>query len=121
ERLSSSISCRVRRVRPPKTLSRRRANSGVAQHKEPGAIVARLFCVHLAARFRPLHRFLRDGERPVMNSWHAISLVLALESLAATAGVCGAQTAARLGLDAGATAPVSAYGSDKNVGYHIGL
>src|SRR5437762_13945784 len=32
-----------------------------------------------------------------------------------------AQTAARLGLDAGATAPVSAYGSDKNVGYHIGL
>jgi len=56
-----------------------------------------------------------------MNSWHAISLVIALESLAATAGVCGAQTAARLGLDAGATAPVSAYGSDKNVGYHIGL
>ena len=56
-----------------------------------------------------------------MNSWHAISLVVALESLAATAGVCGAQTAARLGLDAGATAPVSTYGSDKNVGYHIGL
>src|SRR5438874_1117607 len=37
-----------------------------------------------------------------MNSWHAISLVVALESLAATAAVCGAQTAARLGLDAGA-------------------
>ena len=32
-----------------------------------------------------------------------------------------AQTPARLGLAVGATAPVSAYGNDKNVGYHVGL
>jgi opacity protein-like surface antigen len=32
-----------------------------------------------------------------------------------------AQTPARFGLAAGATAPVSAYGNDKNVGYHIGI
>jgi opacity protein-like surface antigen len=32
-----------------------------------------------------------------------------------------AQTPARFGIAAGATAPVRSYGSDKNVGYHIGL
>jgi opacity protein-like surface antigen len=32
-----------------------------------------------------------------------------------------AQTPARFGLEAGATEPVSTYGSDKNVGYHIGI
>lgn len=33
----------------------------------------------------------------------------------------GAQSLARLGMAAGVTAPVSGYGSDKNLGYHIGL
>ena len=56
-----------------------------------------------------------------MNPWRALSFAVVLECLAATGYACGAQTPARLGLDAGATAPVSGYGNDKNVGYHIGL
>lgn len=32
-----------------------------------------------------------------------------------------AQSPARFGLEAGVTAPVSGYGSDKNLGYHLGL
>lgn len=56
-----------------------------------------------------------------MNSRRAFSFTLALATLAAIGCVCGAQTPASLGLAAGATAPVSGYGSDKNVGYHVGL
>jgi len=56
-----------------------------------------------------------------MKAVRAVSCAAALELFAAIAVTCGARTAARLGLGAGATAPVSGYGSDKNVGYHIGL
>lgn len=57
-----------------------------------------------------------------MNTvWHTRSLAIAL-GLAAFASVrSAAQSAARFGLDAGVTAPVGGYGSDKNLGYHLGL
>ena len=48
-------------------------------------------------------------------------LTLAVIGVAAATTLARAQTPARFGIAAGATAPVSAYGSDKNVGYHIGL
>lgn len=49
----------------------------------------------------------------------ALAIALGLAAFAGTPG--GAQSPARIGLDAGVTAPVSGYGSDKNLGYHIGL
>ena len=52
---------------------------------------------------------------------HTRSLAIAI-GLAAFASVRStAQSPARFGLDAGVTAPVSGYGSDKNLGYHLGL
>jgi hypothetical protein len=39
----------------------------------------------------------------------------------AVASKAAAQSPARFGMQAGATVPVSGYGDDKNVGYHIGL
>ena len=47
----------------------------------------------------------------------AIAVVVLFSAVARTS----AQSTARLGLLAGATVPVSDYGSDKSVGYHIGL
>ena len=52
---------------------------------------------------------------------HTRSFAIAL-GLAAFASVrSAAQSPARLGLDAGVTAPVSGYSSGKNLGYHLGL
>ena len=47
------------------------------------------------------------------------AITLALAAMGSARGV--AQSPARLGLDAGVTAPVSGYGSDKSLGYHLGL
>jgi len=57
----------------------------------------------------------------VNTSSHSTPMTtLAFILMAASIGV-QAQTPARFGIAAGATAPVSSYGNDKNVGYHIGL
>jgi hypothetical protein len=49
------------------------------------------------------------------------TIVIALLGLGVAKAKAAGQSAARLGLAAGVTAPTSGYGSDKNVGYHIGL
>jgi hypothetical protein len=48
-------------------------------------------------------------------------LVLAIAISAPMASNAGAQSRASLGLAAGATVPMSSYGNDKDVGYHLGL
>jgi opacity protein-like surface antigen len=48
------------------------------------------------------------------------SLAIAIAVLVANRGA-SAQSPASLGIAAGASVPVGGYGSDKNVGYHIGL
>ena len=55
------------------------------------------------------------------TAWHTRSLAIALglSTFASTRSV--AQSPARFGLDAAVTAPVSGYGSDKDLGYHLGL
>lgn len=55
------------------------------------------------------------------TAWHARSLAIALGLTAFVSTRGAAQSPARFGLDAGVTAPVSGYGSDKNLGYHLGL
>ena len=55
------------------------------------------------------------------TAWHARSLAIALGLIAFVSMRGTAQSPARFGLDAGVTAPVSGYGSDKNLGYHLGL
>lgn len=55
------------------------------------------------------------------TAWHTRSLAIALGLTAFATTRSAAQSPARLGLDAGVTAPVSGYGSDKNLGYHLGL
>jgi hypothetical protein len=47
--------------------------------------------------------------------------VIALLALGVSSARVAAQSAARLGIGAGVTAPTSGYGNDKNIGYHIGL
>lgn len=49
------------------------------------------------------------------------ALAIALAILGVVSSPARAQTPAKLGLAVGATAPVSGYGNDKNVGYHVGL
>ena len=57
-----------------------------------------------------------------MNTgWHTRAFVVAFGLASFVGARSGAQSPARLGLDAGVTAPVSGYGSNKNLGYHIGL
>ena len=55
------------------------------------------------------------------NASRLLKFAIPLQLLAALAAVCGAQTTGRFGLDAGATVPLSGYGSNKDVGYHIGI
>jgi hypothetical protein len=57
----------------------------------------------------------------VITSRNARSLTIALVLLCVLTGHAAAQSPTRFGLAAGATAPVSGYGSDKNIGYHIEL
>jgi hypothetical protein len=57
----------------------------------------------------------------VKTTRHTRSLAIALGLAALASARSAAQSPARFGLDAGVTAPVSGYGSDKNLGYHIGL
>jgi hypothetical protein len=57
----------------------------------------------------------------VNTARHTRSLATALGLAAFSSVRSAAQSPARLGLDAGVTAPVSGYGSDKNLGYHLGL
>lgn len=52
---------------------------------------------------------------------HTRSLAIALGLAAFASTSSAAQSPARPGLDAGVTVPVSGYGNDKNLGYHIGL
>ncbi len=52
---------------------------------------------------------------------HTRSLAIVLGLVAFANVPSAAQSPARIGLDAGVTAPVSGYGSDKNLGYHLGL
>ena len=52
---------------------------------------------------------------------HLRSLVIALGLAGFPIARGVAQSPARLGLEAGVTTPVSGYGSDKNLGYHLGL
>ena len=55
------------------------------------------------------------------TAWHTRSLAIAFGVAAIASARGGAQSPARLGLDAGVTAPVGGYGSGKNLGYHLGL
>ena len=55
------------------------------------------------------------------TAWCARSLAIALGVAAFASSRSAGQSPARLGLDAGVTAPVSGYGSDKDLGYHLGL
>jgi hypothetical protein len=57
----------------------------------------------------------------VTTSSYLRLVTLALICVTAASVRMQAQTPARFGIAAGATAPVSSYGDDKNVGYHIGL
>jgi opacity protein-like surface antigen len=58
----------------------------------------------------------------VLTTIHQRSLALACVLVAAVAHrALGQLSPARVGLAAGVTAPVSSYGTDKDVGYHIGL
>jgi opacity protein-like surface antigen len=52
---------------------------------------------------------------------HLRMLAAAAMAIAATGIRARGQTAARLGIVAGVTAPVGVYGSDKHAGYHFGL
>lgn len=52
---------------------------------------------------------------------HLRSLAIALGLAAFPSARSAAQSPARIGLDAGVTVPVSGYGSDKDLGYHLGL
>jgi hypothetical protein len=50
-----------------------------------------------------------------------LAVTLLIPSCLLYANTASAQSAARLGLQAGATIPVSSYASDKHNGYHLGL
>lgn len=52
---------------------------------------------------------------------HTRSIPIALALAVVVSARSASQSPARFGIDAGVTAPVSGYGSDKNLGYHIGL
>jgi len=56
----------------------------------------------------------------ILSQYRRLFVAAAL-GVTALASRVGAQVPARFGLAAGATAPVSTYGDDKNVGYHIGI
>src|SRR5437764_1352844 len=56
-----------------------------------------------------------------MTACYIRSLATALAAIGVVAARGAAQSSARFGLAAGATAPVSSYASGKNVGYHVGL
>jgi Outer membrane protein beta-barrel domain len=57
----------------------------------------------------------------VITSRIARSFTIALTLTGVLTGRAAAQSPTRFGLATGATVPVSGYGSDKNVGYHIEL
>lgn len=57
----------------------------------------------------------------VTRTMHLRMLAAAAMAIAATGIRARGQTAARLGIVAGVTAPVGVYGSDKHAGYHFGL
>jgi hypothetical protein len=57
----------------------------------------------------------------VNTARHTWSLAITLGLAAFASARSAAQSPARFGLAAGVTAPVSGYGSDKNLGYHLGL
>ncbi len=55
------------------------------------------------------------------TAWHTRSLAIALGLVTFASARSTAQSPARLGLDAGLTKAVSSYGTDKDLGYHLGL
>lgn len=71
---------------------------------------------------RPVISSSQTPETLVLITIYRRSLALACILVAAAAPLANAQLSpTRLGMATGVTAPVSSYGSDKNLGYHIGL